>query len=90
MIGGVIKIQSAVIDRIVDGITAVLILEEGQEEFLCPALSLPEGSKEGLWLLVRIEDGELVDVEIDHERTAAMEERIRSKRAQLLQRTRRR
>ncbi len=67
-----------------------MLLGEGEEEFLCPISSLPRGSREGLWLLVQIEDDELVEIEIDHERTAAMEERIRSKRAQLLQRTRRR
>lgn len=82
--------QSAVIDRIVDGITAVLLVGEGEEQLLCPLTSLPPGSKEGLWLVVSIEDGIVVEAEIDQEKTEAMEAQIRHKRAQLLQRTRRR
>ncbi|HHT41817.1 MAG TPA: DUF3006 domain-containing protein [Firmicutes bacterium] len=82
--------QSAVIDRIVDGKTAVLLLEEGQKQFTIPVGRLPPGSREGVWLLVRMAEGEFVDAELDLARTEEVRERIKRKRALLLERMKRR
>lgn len=82
--------QRAVIDRVVDGTTAVLLLEEGNTQLLVPVESLPEGSREGLWLFVLLADGEYMAGELDLEKTREMQERIHSKRVQLLERMSRR
>jgi hypothetical protein len=74
-----IKKKSAVIDRIVDGKTAVLLFEEGQAQYLCPVDQLPEGSGEGSWLLVVIEKGKLVHAELDEEKNRTVQGRIRTK-----------
>ncbi|HBG09270.1 MAG: DUF3006 domain-containing protein [Limnochordia bacterium] len=80
--------QRAVIDRIVDGAFAVLLLEGGQQ-ITVPMEELPPGSREGIWLLVRLVDGNLVEAELDLEKTAEVKERIRKKRAHLLARMQR-
>ncbi|NMB00818.1 MAG: DUF3006 domain-containing protein [Firmicutes bacterium] len=82
--------QCAVIDRIVDGMTAVLLLEEGQGQITVPVEKLPVGSGEGIWLLLTIQDGVLIDVELDLEKTEQVKGRIASKRALLLARMARR
>ncbi|HHW72444.1 MAG TPA: DUF3006 domain-containing protein [Firmicutes bacterium] len=82
--------QRAVIDRIVDGIFAVLLLEEGREQITVPVDKLPEGSAEGHWLLVRFAGGELIEAELDSAKTEEMRERIRRKRALLLERMKKR
>lgn len=51
---------------------------------------LPSGSAEGSWLLVEIEDGELVEVDLDPEKRQEVKARISSKRALLLERMARR
>jgi hypothetical protein len=54
-----------------------------------PMEELPPGSREGIWLLVRLVDGNLVEAELDLEKTAEVKERIRKKRAHLLARMQR-
>ena len=73
-----------------DGITAVLLFEEGQTQLLVPVERLPPASVEGSWLLVRMENGEFVEADLDPEKTQEIKERIRSKRALLLERMARR
>lgn len=82
--------QSAVIDRIVDGSTAVLLVGEEEAQFLCPVSALPAGSKEGSWLLVIIKEGELVEASLDQAKTESVLQEVQEKRAQLLKRSRRR
>ncbi|HAI51849.1 MAG: DUF3006 domain-containing protein [Limnochordia bacterium] len=82
--------KSAVIDRIVDGEFAVLLFEEDEGQLTVPAVKLPPGSREGVWLLVHLEAGELVAAELDLAKTEEVKERIKQKRARLLQRMRRR
>lgn len=82
--------QSAVIDRIVDGRIAVLLFDEGEEQLQVSVDKLPEGSKEGTWLVVLVQDGELIWAELDPEKTREVQERIKSKRALLLERRARR
>lgn len=78
--------QSAVIDRIVDNTTAVLLLGEEQAQFLCPVDRLPQGSAEGMWLAVEIKDGRLIRAEVDFEKNREMQNRIRAKLALLRKR----
>lgn len=78
------------IDRIVDGAMAVLLLGEEQTQVLVPVETLPVGSAEGLWLLIRIEDGVVIEAELDDEKTEEIRGRIQAKRALLLQRMARR
>lgn len=84
------KKQSAVIDRIVDGTTAVLLIGDAEEKFSCSLDLLPLGSKEGSWLVVVLSQGELVEAHLDEEKTENMLQEVQDKRAKLLKRTRRR
>ena len=68
--------QRAVIDRIVDGAFAVLLLEGGQQ-ITVPMEELPPGSREGIWLLVRLVDGNLVEAELDLKKTAKLKNRLK-------------
>ncbi|HOK32956.1 MAG TPA: DUF3006 domain-containing protein [Limnochordia bacterium] len=82
--------QWAVIDRIVDGSWAVLVFEEGQRQLTVPVGKLPQGSREGMWLAVRLKDGELAEAELDLVKTEEVKARIQLKRARLLERMRQR
>ena len=68
---------SAVIDRFVDNITAVLRGRGAANPASGPLSSLPVGSGEGVWLLVRVEGGELMEAHLDLEQTEQVQERIR-------------
>jgi hypothetical protein len=81
---------SAVIDRIVDETTAVLHFEGDQTQLHVPIHQLPEGSTEGQWLLVCLENGDFVYAEFDASKTQEAKERISKKRALLLERMARR
>lgn len=76
------------IDRIVDSDVAVLLLElkEERTELLCPVRMLPQGSTEGMWLKVEIEDGQLIRAEFAEEKNEEMKNRIRTKLALLRRR----
>lgn len=78
------------IDRIVDGQIAILLLGEGGEQLQVAVDKLPAGSSEGTWLVVLVQDGELIWAELDPDKTREVEERIKSKRALLLERMARR
>lgn len=64
---------TATVDRIVDGETAVILVEDGKdviEQFDIPADQLPEeASGEGSVLTVEIIDGTIVDMRYDAEST---------------------
>jgi hypothetical protein len=82
--------EKAVVDRIVDGTHAVLLVGEDEEERIIPASDLPEGAKPGIWLQVRFSGDELVEASLDEEETQSVQGRIAAKLAQLRQRGRRR
>lgn len=82
--------QAMVIDRIVDGVWAVLLSGDGQKQLTVPVEKLPAGSREGMWLQVRLENGRLVEAELDLEKTEEVKARIQLKRARLLERMQRR
>ncbi len=71
--------EKAVIDRIVDRKTAVILVGEDQRQHHHPADELPEGAQEGTWLRVLIEDGKIVSMEVDAGETDEVRRRIQEK-----------
>jgi len=71
--------DKAVVDRIVDGRHAVLLVGQEQVERIVDVNCLPQGVREGTWLRVRFEDDHLVEVEIDHQETQESAARIQEK-----------
>jgi hypothetical protein len=59
----------AVVDRIVDGTTAVLLVGPDEAEAHVPASSLPDGARDGTWLVVEPDEGTVRVLEIDRELT---------------------
>ena len=80
--------EKAVIDRIVDGRTAVILVGEDERQCHYPAEKLPEGAKEGTWLRVQVEGGEIVAMEVDQEETDTTCRRIQEKMNKLRSRGR--
>ena len=70
--------MKAVIDRF-EGDLAVLILEGSQERLNVARELLPKKSREGNWLQVEMEDGEVRKAVIDEEQTARAKKRIEEK-----------
>ena len=71
--------EKAVIDRIVDWKTAVILVGEDQRQHHLPADELPEGAREGTWLRVRVEDGKIASIEVDPGETDEVRRRIQEK-----------
>lgn len=75
----------AVIDRIVDGATAVLLVGPNEDELHLPADQLPQGADEGVW--VKLDIGSVpativaVDQELTQNRAAAIESQLARIRA---------
>mgnify|MGYP001230767829 FL=1 len=78
--------QQAVIDRIVDGRHAVLLVGEEEVEKVVPRECLPEGSAPGTWLRVRFEGERLVEAVIDEAETERARARVQEKLAALRRR----
>lgn len=81
--------EKAVVDRIVDGKTAVILVGENERQHHYPVDGLPEDAKEGTWLRVRVESGEIVAMEVDQEETDMVHQRIQEKMDRLRARGRR-
>lgn len=74
-----------VLDRFESGV-AVIIAEEAGREFHVPLRLLPEGSRQGMWFRLSIEEGCIIDIEADLQQTTNQEkkagelmERLRNK-----------
>jgi predicted O-methyltransferase YrrM len=80
--------EKAVIDRIVDGRHAVLLVGEAETERVVPVDQLPAGAREGAWLRVRFEGDQLVESALDPEETERARQRVGDKMAQLRARPR--
>ncbi len=80
--------MQAVIDRIVDGKTAVLLVGEEERLVHWPADELPEAAKEGTWLRVEMENDTIVSMQVDEEATKSALDRVQSKLERLRQRGR--
>ena len=78
--------ERAVIDRIVDGTHAVLLIGEGQIERIEPVERLPADVAEGDWLQVHYCGDTLVAIERDPDTTSEMRRRIAAKRERLRRR----
>jgi hypothetical protein len=78
--------EKAVVDRIVDGEHAVLLVGEAQAERVVPVSQLPSGAREGSWLRARFEGEVPIEAPLDPEET----ERARARIAGKLERLRRR
>jgi len=74
--------MKVVVDRF-EGEFAVLIVEEDEQRLNVPRKLLPEQSKEGSWLQVEIQNGEVVSAVMDEEETANAQQRIAEKLARL-------
>lgn len=71
--------ERTVVDRIVDGQHAVLLVGQQEEERVVPVADLPAGAGEGAWMKVRFEGGELVEAIVDIKETDQVRQRISSK-----------
>lgn len=79
--------ERAVVDRIVDGTHAVLLVGDEETEQVVPAERLPATAREGTWLHVTRDDtGRIVEMEVDEAATEEAQERIASKIEQLRRR----
>lgn len=78
----------AVVDRVVDGKYAVLLLGEKEVEKILPIHKLPEGTKEGKILRVFLStEGEITQIEFDDMEEAETRSRIADKMALLKKRS---
>lgn len=68
-----------VLDRIVDGKTGVILVDDSNEEFTLDRSQLPTGAKEGDWLTIEREAGHIKSVTIDDSLTAEREKLIADK-----------
>jgi hypothetical protein len=76
----------AVVDRIVDDTTAVLLVGPTEAEFLVPSDSLPEEAAEGSWVVVDLDTDPPTVSGIDHELTEARCRDIETRMEQLRER----
>ncbi len=74
--------MKAAIDRF-EGKFAVLIVGEDEQRINVLRKLLPEGSREGSWLQVEIQNGEVVRAEMDEEETERAKQRIAEKLSRL-------
>ena len=74
--------MKVVVDRF-EGEFAVLVVGEDEQRLNVPRKLLPEQSKEGSWLQVEIQNGEVVSAVMDEEETANAQQRIAEKLARL-------
>jgi hypothetical protein len=79
----------AVIDRIVEGRQAVLLVGASETERVVPVNRLPAGVGEGTWLRVRFAGEDLVEAEVDAGETERTKQRIEAKLERLRRRGRR-
>ena len=72
----------ATIDRF-EGDKAVVLVGEEQDRLVIPRTELPNGAKEGDWLIADVEDDRVLSAELDPDETARAKERIAEKLARL-------
>lgn len=68
--------MKGVLDRIVDGKHAVILVEELGKEYIIDVDSLPNDSKEGTWFKLKVVNDEIVEMRIDEETQEVMEKKI--------------
>ncbi|WP_227935368.1 DUF3006 domain-containing protein [Alkalihalobacillus deserti] len=80
----------AVVDRIVDGKHAVLLVGDQEVEKVISSSKLPDSVTEGSWVKVEFNGDELVSIEADEKETNQTKKRIKTKMEILRQRSNRR
>jgi hypothetical protein len=76
----------AVIDRLVDGATAVLLVGPDEDELLVPVGSLPAGAVAGSWVVLDLAADPAAVVEVDVELTEARRHGFETRLERLRQR----
>lgn len=64
------------LDRIEDNKRAVILVEELGKEYIINVARLPDGSKEGTWFDLTIEDDQIIKLVINEEMKKEMENKI--------------
>lgn len=72
-------IKKAVIDQIVDGKKAVILVGEEETVHIMDVEQLPAGAKEGDWLKVEEAVEQIKVLNLDEEETKKVKERIKNK-----------
>lgn len=70
---------AAYFDRQTENDEAVLLVEQLKKDFHIPLTSLPSGSEPGQWFHIQIEDGQVIKIQTDEEKTTEMETDIQSR-----------
>lgn len=68
--------MKGILDRIVDGRYAVILIEEAQREIVLPADCLPEGSEIHSWFDIELDGEEVKSISRDVETEAAKEQQV--------------
>ncbi len=76
-------IEKAVIDQIVEGKKAVLLIGDKEELWTVDLGQLPEGVKEGTWLSVEIVEDVISILNVDHEESERAKKRVTEKLEEL-------
>ena len=71
--------EKGVIDRIVAGRHAVLLVGDDEKEMVIPIIMLPAGLKEGDWVKVEWQNGQIRRVERDPDETEERKKGIAAK-----------
>jgi hypothetical protein len=74
----------ATIDRFEEG-KAVLVVGENEDEYIVPHISLLHGVMQGSWLLIKVEDDCITNVDVGEQKPAKVKGRIAEKIARLMQ-----
>jgi hypothetical protein len=80
--------EQAVLDRVVDGQHAVLLVGPEEREQIVLVSDLPDDVHPGMWLQVQFEGDQLVEAAVDIQETERVRERIQKKLARLRKRGR--
>lgn len=72
-----------VIDRIEDDWLAVIMVEDIGEEYVIDKKELPNGAEEGSWLRLKINESEIVYMELNEELTKNRKKKMKSLREKL-------
>lgn len=73
----------AVVDRIVDGNTAVLLVGPEGTELHLPAEALPDGATDGTWVVLDLEEPDPAVTAIDHELTDTRAQHLSARLARI-------
>jgi hypothetical protein len=70
--------MKGILDRIEDGMHAVILLEEQGREIIVPVSRLPPGSQVHSWFAITMEEEEIIAIELDEHLADAKAARARN------------